>query len=400
MGEIRLIFLFQLYIISIWVNFPFVTLLGAQFRLEFFTLVFFLFFLTQNRQFLGITHLNPTTKRLPLSLILLIVTNIISSVYFALVPLQSIWMLSQISMGVIVFYFVQRVENKYVLFLIASRTIFKVSFFYIAYSALFFSNIINDPLDMYSQSDRFHALSFESNILASQALFWIFVEIKYRSTTKPLQNRLILSLVVIIFLSQTRAAIFCLVILALASIWKRSLTAPIGLIQLILISSIALFLGTVNIHQVAQNYTEDSLQGRVLRLVDLNTGTALYRKQVTDIALEDISNSRLQIQLIGSGTNSFKQHHEIDISKVESGYISSLWIQIFYDAGLMGLILIVLFFFNQFRMNTAKSFIGKIFYVSVFLSAGVTNMIWFAYLWLSLAFFVESQTIRPSKAKF
>jgi len=395
---LRLPLLFRIYIISIWANFPFATILGGQFRFEIVTLPILLYFLRQNREFLGISHATRTLTKLPMTPCLLIGANLISSIYFALAPLQSLWMLSQILNGTIVFYALAKVDNKYSLFLIASKTTFVLFVFFLIYSVLVLSSILSDQLNMFNQLNRFKGLSFESNILASQALFWIFVEIKYRNITKPFQNKLIIFLISTIFLSQTRAAIVCLFVLLLVSIWRKSLAHPIGIIQIILICSISLLLGTVDFHHLANNYSRDSLQGRMIRLVDLNSETVVYRKKVTDIALEDINNSRFQIQLFGSGTNSFKQHHNIDISGVEDGYISSLWVQILYDSGLIGLILILIFFFNQFRNNAKGSLVGKTFYVSIFLTAGATNMIWFTYLWLSLSFFTDFRT--PSSPDF
>jgi len=353
----------------------------------------------QNRLSLGIAQSNSIGKGIPISLILLVGISGFSSIYFAIAPLQSLWMLAQISSGIAVYYYVQRVERKDVIFLLASRTSFALTSFYVIYSALFLSHISSDPLGMFNVDNRFHGLSFESNILASQALFWIFIELKFRRPVNLIGSGPIFCLVIVIFLSQTRAAIVCLVILVFAGIWKKSLTAPFGLVQLILVCSFVLFLGTFNFNQIAQKYPEGSLQGRVLRLVDLNSGTAMYRKEVTKIALDDIKNSNMAIQLFGSGTNSFKQHHELDISKVESGYIGSLWIQTLYDAGLAGLFLVVLFFFNQFRLNTKNSFLSKIFYISVLLCAGVTNMIWFAYLWVSLSLFVELKSTEHSNER-
>lgn len=378
-------FLFQFYIISTWLNFPFITVFGAQLRFEFLSITFLIYYLFINRNFFGFSQSNNSAKFLPRSLIGFLIANIFSSTYYALIPLQSFWMLAQICNGIFVFYLIRRAYHKEILFKIASRISFIVAFFYLIYSALFFVEIIDDFMEMFNESSRFHGLSFESNILASQALFWIFVEILYK--TQPHRNISIYLLVIVILLSQTRAAILCLVILLLAEVFRSALKAPIGLIQLILVISAFLLLATMNIDQISKRYDENSFQGRILRLVDVNSGTALYRQRVIDIAIEDIRNSRVQIQILGSGTNSFKQHHEIDISKVESGYISSLWVQILYDSGFIGLIFFIGFFFNLIRVNASRLFIAKTFYLSIFICASLTNMIWFAYLWISLAFF-------------
>jgi hypothetical protein len=359
--------------------------LGAQLRFEFLTFPFLLYYLFINRDFFGFLQHKKWGKSLPRSLVAFLIVNIFSSTYYALNPLQSFWMLAQICNGILVFYLIKRANYKEVLFSIASQTSFIVVFFYIIYSTFFFLKIIDDFLGMFNESSRFHGLSFESNILASQALFWIFVEILYKA--KPLRNIAIYFLIIVILLSQTRAAILCLVILIFTEVLRSASKAPVGLIQLILVFSAILFLATTNIDQISKQHDENSFYGRILRLFDLNSGTALYRQRVIDIAIEDIRNSRVQIQILGNGVNSFKQHHEIDISKVESAYIGSLWIQILYDSGFIGLILFITFFFNLIRVNTARIFIAKTFYVSVFICASLTNMIWFAYLWVSFAFF-------------
>ena len=387
-NELKYQVLLSIFIISTWVNFPFITIFGAQLRFEFFTSLILLHFVILNRKYLGI---NSFHSRFPIALLFFILINLISSLYFALVPLQSLWMLLQIVNGMFAYGILKRVFHKELFFKSSSRVTQFIAFFYLIYCFLKLINVIKDPLNLFDESGRFHGYSFESNILASQSLFWIFIENKFNNHKSKIHFLLVSTLILLIFLSQTRAAIFCLLVYFFAHRFKTTLQNPIRIVQLTFLFALLLFLSNLNITQMSKYYDDNTFQGRILRLVDLNSGTALYRKEVIKIALDDFNKSSDVIQYLGSGTNSFKQHHEIDISKVESGYIPSLWIQCLYDSGLFGVFFILIFFMNQFRINASNSIYDKLFYVSVILCAGFTNAIWFSYFWLSLGFFCNPQ---------
>lgn len=115
---------------------------------------------------------------------------------------------------------------------------------------------------------------------------------------------------------------------------------------------------------------------------DIGGGTGAYRVQIYQTAVEEMAAPWRW--LIGTGTNSFSQFHSIDQTNVGKAYLSSVWLSIPYDAGLVGA---VSFFASVLFMwlRSGRRADSLPLFVVILVGATTTNCFWFAFVWVCFA---------------
>ncbi|MDM4761507.1 O-antigen ligase family protein [Galbitalea sp. SE-J8] len=117
--------------------------------------------------------------------------------------------------------------------------------------------------------------------------------------------------------------------------------------------------------------------------IDLRGGTIGFRITVAEIAAQDITGVHLWF---GNGTNTFGIRHEQPGTPGVSGHIIMLPVQVLYDGGVVGLVLLVALFGTVIAASPRRrlpAVLGVL--ASYAISTALTSMFWFAATWILLA---------------
>jgi hypothetical protein len=378
------IFYFQLYFLTTWINSPFFEFIGAEIRLETFSFLLLIIFYLKNKSHIEMNLINKTSYKMFKALsILWVFSNVFSSLYFAITPRRSLWIFSQMLTGLLVLLILSKMRNKTILVDAANRSIFPLLVFYTFtyFIYIFGLNVFSNQI---SDTGRLTGFSFEANILGSQAAIWLGVLYQYRPQLVRWKNSTYVALIIVIISTGTRAAIFSVLTLFAFHLFSLIRNGRLyGIMFTIFFTSIILFFASTSLNLVFYAAFENNL-GRVGQLFDLNSGTGNYRLQVYEIAVDEIRTSRGISKAFGNGTNSFSQFHPIDISKVEEGYLSNAWLASIYDTGFVGFTVFMLMGLSFYRATKAANFGSLSIWLPIIFCASTTNMLWFAYVWVSL----------------
>lgn len=316
--------------------------------------------------------------------------TLISSLVFALEPARSVWIWIQEFLGVVVFLLIARsIADKGQLAMTGLKMAGSVvGGFIVLYLVWPLSQSGVDPTDV-----RLSGLSFEPNLLAAHCLSWLAISFywrRYRTRSSLFYEAL---LIVALLLSGTRAAwVGGLVLLAFVAVdlmrsrgWsnRRMTIAGVGSLALGLacVAAAVLLLGS-----------SSKLLNRIVTLVDFSRGTGAYRLEIYGWALEDFSEPMRW--LIGTGANSFSQFHPVDPTNVGPAYLSTVWLSMPYDAGVIGgvafFIAIGAIWWTASRRVDAIPLVA-----GIAICASATNSFWMAFPWVALALVVD----RPRAAR-
>lgn len=311
-----------------------------------------------------------------------ILANLFSSVVLAVLPQKSIWMLAQILTASLGYFLICGFEDKVSLIQEANKVVRPLIYFYALGYAFYLLHISGSGLGMLSPSHRLTGWSYESNILGSQAIFWMAVVYQWRSSLPKKQTWFFVAISVVVVGTGTRAAIISLLVVAIYHLISNLKYSQFSIQFLIAIPALVIILISSTVFSsISQEYSKNSI-GRVASLVDLNSQTATYRLRVYRIAFDDINSFDLSRKLFGSGTNSFAQVHPLDISRVETGYLSDIWLEVWYDVGIIGLISFLMMLFTLIKRTRKVQSSSIIFWTTMAMCASTTSMVWFSYLWL------------------
>ncbi|MFC0458693.1 O-antigen ligase family protein [Arthrobacter liuii] len=331
----------------------------------------------------------PSETRLPKPPMAMIVLLSVTWVLLALVVTvvrapeanKSIWVLVQISTGILGFLLVRPVSNSIKIELVLIGTKFLMllcivsvlSFCLVVFAGLPSKSVIGVSSDL-----RLVGVSFEPNIFASQIIGWLAVLYYWRDDLPRWTRKASVVLVVAVILAGTRAAWIALIILFALWVVTGYKGRPMATIFAIFpIAAAGLYLSFYT--PATGVYNQLPLVDRFFSLMDTESGTGAYRLQIYDLAYSDINASGRWF--FGSGMNTFSQHNLVDPTNVGAAYLSSVWWALLYDVGIIGLIFFVAILLVGFVGAERK--IGALaVYVVVLVCASTTNLIWFAYPWL------------------
>lgn len=289
-------------------------------------------------------------------------------------------------MGSFSFYLIYKIPYKDFLIGILNTTVFPLYFVYALAFLIHVTGLSPSGFGLISAGNRLTGFSYESNILGSETLFWLATIYQKRDRLLKWKRLSFASLSIVIVGTGTRAAIVSLIFLGIYHyIYKLRSSKNSGISIFFVVVSLMLLASSTIIGVIQQGNTSNNI-GRLTNGFDLNSGTGAYRLAVYKIAISDIKSASGSVQLFGHGTNSFAQLHPLDISKVETGYLSDLWLEVLYDSGLFGLISFILLLILAIRRTRKSEKNSIVFWISLIFCATTTSMLWFSYTWVIIAF--------------
>lgn len=240
---------------------------------------------------------------------------------------------------------------------------------------------------------RLIGFSFETNIFASQCVGWLAVASRWWGRLPRTARFFNIVLGLAVILAGTRAAWIALtVLLVLVGLEssRRSLKWIWGLVA----AAIALLVLLPTLSQTIED--KNSLAWRLGNLLSTDEGTGAYRAGIYETALSDIDT--IGRAIAGSGMNSFSQFHLLDPTGVSASYLSSIWIAVFYDTGIIGF---VLFFGLLVSIAVSRKNFrdGMIVLAVLLICASATNLVWFQYPWVYLGL-LSARVFDLAKTKY
>jgi hypothetical protein len=222
-----------------------------------------------------------------------------------------------------------------------------------------------------------YGLSWEANVLASTLAVWVFLGLTDLQARTPRSQRVALGVASLaILLSLTRAGILALgagfgAWAVLGGQVARRRVATMALVAAVGVLGFYFFIPRLA-HPVA---------ARASTLLDFRSGTGQYRATVAAIAIGDLHGLAW---VTGLGTNSFGQRH-LDPSLVDKptpGYLGILPLQVVYDSGLVGAVLLgaaALTLIPKNPRRAARSVGVLVVYVAC---GSATSPLWFGFTWI------------------
>jgi O-Antigen ligase len=239
-----------------------------------------------------------------------------------------------------------------------------------------------------------YGLSFEANILASTMAIWLFLILTGARSTRfrvlafgLLGTALVLSL--------TRAAIIGLVLGLVVWALLEGKVATGRVLRTLAAAAVAIAVLSVVAPSVTSPFTK--------KLADagaFNSGTGRFRVESWTTALDDIHGST--DALVGLGMNTFGQRHR-DPTAPElerASYLGNLPLEIFYDTGLIGVILLAgaVISMRPLRRKRPGRAVGLI--VIFVVCSIATSTFWFGSTWLLIAMALGTRRARrPASAR-
>jgi hypothetical protein len=224
-----------------------------------------------------------------------------------------------------------------------------------------------------------YGLSFEANILASTMAIWLFLIL---TGARSARFRMIAFALLgtALVLSLTRAAIIGLVLGLVVWAVLEGKVATRRVLRSLAAAAVAIALLSVVAPSVTAPFTK-----KIAAAVDFSSGTGHLRVGSWSTALGDIHGSG--DALLGLGMNTFGQRH-LDQTTPEldrSYYLGNLPLEIFYDTGLVGVLLILaaIATMRPLRREHPGRAVGLI--VLYVVCSIATSTFWFGSTWLLIA---------------
>jgi hypothetical protein len=234
-----------------------------------------------------------------------------------------------------------------------------------------------------------YGLSYEPNLLGSTMAIWVFLALTRAGWSRNDRLRMIVVSAgsVALFLSLSRAPLFGLVLgLAvwggLARGWARRRVISVFGAAALVVAVIA----------VVSPQTLTPLVAKIANSTNLQSGSGGARYTKAQQAVADLSGHWVG----GLGLDSFSQRHLEVTQRDEAAYLPTLPLQIVYDTGLIGVLLIV------FALAALRPFDGRVtgrrarasgLIVVYGISSLATSPFWFGSSWLLIALAVLSAPV-------
>jgi O-Antigen ligase len=243
-----------------------------------------------------------------------------------------------------------------------------------------------------------YGLSFEANILASTLAIWLFLILTgARSTRFRVAALCLLSCALV--LSLTRAAIIGLLLGLVVWAVFEGKVARRRVLRSLAAAAVAIAALSVLAPSVSAPFTR-----KIAEATDFSSGTGHLRVQSWSTAVGDIHGPA--DVLLGLGTNTFGQRHlDPTVPELDRGYyLGNLPLEIFYDTGLVGVLLILgaLATMRPLAREHPGRAAGLI--VLYLVCSMATSTFWFGSTWLLIAMALRRRRTRapapaPSRAE-
>ncbi|MGW5149703.1 O-antigen ligase family protein [Rhodococcus koreensis] len=247
----------------------------------------------------------------------------------------------------------------------------------------------------------------EANIYASILVFWTLLLVARKGSDQRWMIAVAVTVPLGLIASQTRTAVFCMVMglavyVGYELVRRRRNPAPLRalifgpaavVVGVLVAYGATTALPDVGVQQSAQegrHETAPEVRGDTARTaqdklgdIDFTGGTVGFRMAVAREAAEDLRGVHLWL---GNGTNTFGLRHEQPGSPGVSGHIIMLPVQILYDAGIVGLVLlgafgVVVWRHVPWRRRPIAAAVAATFVAA----ATLTSMFWFSVVWIVVA---------------
>lgn len=230
---------------------------------------------------------------------------------------------------------------------------------------------------------RVDGLAFEYNVMGSLCVGWLGV-LYYVARDPSVLSRTTrvcaAPIAAALILTSTRAAWVAFGVLGIVWAARNATRRPVSVLS----ATIAAIVAGAAARQLYDTVgSEDGFVWRVVHIVDLDTGTGAYRLLIWNDAVTQIV-VRDWAVLVGTGLNSFPQFNPVDPTNVDAAYLSSLWLALLYDVGVVG----VAFFavaVGSLVLQTSDRWRAVPLFAGLAICASVTNIIWFAFPWVFMA---------------
>jgi O-antigen ligase len=223
--------------------------------------------------------------------------------------------------------------------------------------------------------------ALEANILGGMCAIWLVLDVLYVQRPRLVASGLVRGLLGLgLLVSLTRAAalgaVVGIVVGTLASRRRRRIGATVLLTGGLTVGGLFLVGPTVPmLRPVVEKGTQ---------LLDLGSSTNVVRRQSWDLALDDLSLGNV---VIGNGVNSFGQRHTDPSRPSERvpGYLGNLFLQVVYDVGLIGTLLVGAAAISILKRRSSRDrrVLGVIACGAIVGAA--TSPLWFANWWVIVA---------------
>ncbi|MGB6183226.1 MAG: O-antigen ligase family protein [Rhodococcus sp. (in: high G+C Gram-positive bacteria)] len=253
---------------------------------------------------------------------------------------------------------------------------------------------------LFDPSRRVSGLAFEYNIMGSMCAAWLavmFYAARQRdSAGRPVIDRALwwaaVPIVIALLLTSTRAAWGALLVIAVFAAVRMVRRFPVTVIAAGALGCVALFV-LVGLRDSVGD--EDTVLWRIAHLTDFDSGTGAYRVMLWNDAMTQIG-ARDWSLLWGTGANSFSQYNPVDPTLVGAAYLSSMWLGLLYDVGVLGLVAFLVAVAGVVsRIPRKIDALPLLFALAA--CASLTNIIWFAFPWVFLALLVGAgSTVAPA----
>ncbi|WP_080738217.1 O-antigen ligase family protein [Rhodococcoides fascians] len=240
-------------------------------------------------------------------------------------------------------------------------------------------------------SRRVSGLAFEYNIMGSLCVGWIGVLYYFADDAKVVTRQVFamsVPIVIALILTSTRAAWVALGFILLFWAARNVTKQPVTVFSSLLAAALAAFYLQEIYYSVGD---QDTFLWRVVHVVDIQTGTGAYRVQLWNDALTQIATRDWGV-LFGTGLNSFPQFNPVDPTFVAAAYLSSMWLAVLYDVGIVGTIFFLVLATSLFLAVKNKWRAVPLF-VALAVCTSITNIIWFAFPWTLIALVVNASLV-------
>jgi hypothetical protein len=391
-------FLWVIYFVALCANGLSVRVGSATLRPEFFALpILGLAVLSHSHKPRATNSFHQTRVMLPAALCCWLLFSVLTSALHAPEPFRSLWMTSQLGLSALSAWAVSRLQlDGRFMFNAGTWILGAISFVgviaYLLKVGFGVDSILTSGMNSFQQGvpqqsaeTRLVGLALEPNIMGSLAVGWLGA-IYYQRRVAGLHSRTLLlptgAIAIAAMLSGTRGAWFAMAAMAaivlIGSVKRVAAGATIfGLI----LAAILLFLRSLIVE--AANMDQTGWAWRATHVLDYSAGTGLYRVDMWKTAISELG-SQGHSWFVGSGTNTFGEFHQLDATGVSAPYLSSLWVGVLYDGGLVGVVLFALVVIAVImRLPRLDAAIPML--VGLAICATFTNLIWFAYPWVFVA---------------
>ncbi|WP_043826837.1 O-antigen ligase family protein [Rhodococcus opacus] len=251
--------------------------------------------------------------------------------------------------------------------------------------------------------------SQEANIYASILVLWTLLLVARKGRDRVWMVIAAVAVPLGVIGSQTRTAVFCLaagLIVYLVYEAKRSFQARqrrtgfwFGPVVLVVGIAVAYGVATIlpafgeDVARAEPSATSPSEPAATpepsgkLGDIDFEGGNIGFRIEVAKAAAEDMSGANLWL---GNGTNTFSLRHDQPGSPGVPGHIIMLPVQILYDVGIVGLLLLVGLVVTVLRhVPWQRRPIAWAVVVAFSAAATLTSMFWFSITWIVVALLIR-----------